>query len=586
MGPDVRHYEFGSYVLDVAERVLLRDGVPVRLQEKVLAVLLALLESHGRVVTKDALMSRVWPDVAVEENSLNKAVSAARKALGDGAVATRFIETVPKRGYRFVAPVRERGGDARPVGSVVREAPRSLAVLPFRLLGGGREGDYLGVGMADALITRLSNVRDLVVRPTSSVLRYGGGSGDTAAAGRELRVDSVLEGSIRRTRRRVRVTVQLVDVRDAAPVWAEKFDEDAADLFAVEDRVTERAARALATRMGAEERARTLSPHPRGSKEAYQLYLRGRYHAAKFTPAGLRKALSCFERAVSTDPGCALAHLGLAYYYFASCNEFSLPPQIALPRARQAAEAALRLDDTLGDAHLYLACVHHAFEWDWPRATRGLDRALAESPHSPVVLSYAGQAYVLMGQADRGLSLCRRAREVDPVSAEAITNLAIACLFAGRVDEAAEELAEAIDVDPHYWFAWLQLGRVHERQGRLDDAIAALRTAQRLCDSFPEVQAALSRAHALSGEGAKARAILRQLERRSRRSYVPAYHVATALVALGGTDEAFAWLEKAFEQRSTFLCWLATDPSLDPLRRHGRFAALMRRVGLWRVGPG
>jgi TolB-like protein/Tfp pilus assembly protein PilF len=436
------------------------------------------------------------------------------------------------------------------------------------------------MGLADALITRLSNVRQVLVRPTSAVLRYRSVDADPVAAGRELRVDSVLEGSIRRTAQRTRVTVQLVSARDGAPLWAEKFDEDLTDMFAVEDSISERAARALTRKLSREEHER-LVRHQTSSPEAHKLYLKGRYHAAKFTPVGLRKALDCFQQAVKLDSGYALAHLGLAYYYFAACNEFSLPPSQAMPRTKKAALRALELDDSLGEAHMFLAGVRFWYEWDWPAAQTGFERAVRLAPYSAVAHFYRGLALAWMDRIDDGLASCRRAAEIDPLSAEAITNVGICCYFGRRCDEALDQLRQAVEIDPDYWFAWLQIGRVHELAGRSTESIEALRRAWRLQTSYPEVLTDLARAYAVAGRKAKARSLLEDVMRRSRRSYVPAYHVARALAGLGDRDEALTWLEKAVAQRSSFATWLRTDPALDALRTHARFAALIRTVGLW-----
>jgi len=577
-------YEFGPFRLDAAERVLLRRGSPLRLPAKVLDTLLLLVENHGHILEKDDLMKRIWPDTFVEENNLNKTVSAVRKALGEGAGEPKYIDTIPKRGYRFSAPVRELRGNGAADGSGKEKeqgpsAVRSVAVLPFKLLSPDRSDEYLGAGMADTLITRLSNMRRFVVRPTSSVLKYQAAGSDPVVAGRELRVDSVLEGTIRRAAERIRVTVQLVNVADGAPVWAEKFDEDLTDMFAVEDSISERAVRAMVSKITHEEQA-LLTRHPTDNPAAHQLYLRGRYHAAKLTPEGLRKGYENFQRAIALDPGYALAHVGLAYYYFVACNEFSMPPAEAMPKTEAAALAALRLDDTLAEAHAFLASVRFLYDWNWPGAETEFERAAGLNPHNSVVHLLYGMALMWNGRFDHGIDEVERALEIDPLSPEIITCQGICHYFARRHDAAIGRFQQAIEIDPRYWFAHLQLGRVLEEVGRLPEAIEALETAWRIEDAYPEVQTELARAYALAGKKEKARKLMDEVTRRARRSYVPAFSIARGFSGLGRTEEAFAWLEKAFEARSSFMPWLRLDPALDPLRPDERFSDLVRRVGL------
>lgn len=579
-------YEFGPFRLDAAERVLFQAGAPVPLPPKVLDTLLVLVQHHGHIVEKEELMEQIWPDTMVEENNLNKTVSAVRKALGEGPDEPKYIETIPRRGYRFVAPVRELVDDQKSEGLrspfAIRHSPsaiRTIAVLPFKSLSPDRTDDYLGLGMTDALITRFSNIRQVIVRPTSAVLKYQASAPDPVAAGQALGVESVLEGAIRRSADRVRVTVQLVSVGSGAPLWAEKFDEDFTDIFTVEDSISERVARALMLKLTSEERDR-LVKHPTDNAAAYQLYLQGRYHASKFTPEGVQRGFECFQQAVALDPGYALAYEGLAYYYFVSANEFSLPSREAMPKTKAAALQALQLDDARAEAHMYLAAVQLWYEWDWPTAEKEFQRAIDLNPHNPLIREYYGQALVWMGQVEAGIAEGQRAVELDPLSPETNNVLGICLYFARRYDEALEQFQRALEIEPTYWFAYLQLGRAYEQTGRLVDAIEALETGWRIEDAFPELLAVLAHAYAVAGQPGRARSLIEEVIERSQRDHVSAYHIATAYAGLGETDRAFAWLEKAYDERSFFLTWLQTDPALDPLRSDPRLADLRRRVGL------
>jgi TolB-like protein len=337
--PSTLVYEFGPFRVDAAQHLLFRDGVPVPLTPKAFDTLLVLVENSGRLVEKDNLMKEVWPDSFVEEGSLTRNISVLRKLLGGDSADTRYIETLPKRGYRFTVSVSQLEGEELLVRrhAQVRivteedvdepeeisatkkklslpEAVRSLAVLPFKLLGGDLADEYLGLGIADALITKLSNIRRITVRPTSAVLNFTGLTQDAASSGRQLRVDAVLEGSIQRVNERIRVTVQLVGVEESAPLWGEKFDAAFTDIFEVEDRVSEQVVTALTSKLSGEE-SRFLVKRYTEDTEAYRSYLQGRYFWNKRTPEGLSKAVEFFREAIGRDPDYALAYAGLADCY-------------------------------------------------------------------------------------------------------------------------------------------------------------------------------------------------------------------------------------------------------------------------------
>jgi TolB-like protein len=341
-----RIYEFGPFRIDAHKRRLLRDGETVAVTPKAFETLLALVENSGKLLDKDDLMNLVWPDTVVEEANLTQNVSVLRRALGESSNERKYIVTVPGRGYRFIADVKElfdEEGDlilARRTRSRVviedvieTEIPsKSLCVLPFKSLSAEASDDYLGLGIADALITKLSNIRQIVVRPTSAVLRYADMSHDPVAVGRELKVESVLEGSIRRDSDRIRVTVQLVNVRDEAPLWADRFDEMFTDIFSVEDRISEQVARALVLKITGEEQ-KQLTKRQTENAEAYQNYLKGLYYTNKATSNGAMKGIEHYNRAIELDPNYALAYAGLAESY-TWLSHLCLPPGEAMPRAR------------------------------------------------------------------------------------------------------------------------------------------------------------------------------------------------------------------------------------------------------------
>lgn len=395
------HYEFEQFCLDPCKRVLWRDGEQVPLQAKALDTLLVLIENRDRVVAKDELIRQVWPDTFVEEINLTVNISTLRKALGESPNDHRYIVTAPRRGYRFVAEVKEIQNDETPsraatqppvsrwfprvnlnrriLGALLRIASitltsfllspkrqtaiQTIAVLPFTELGTHNE-DHLGVGLADALITQLGAVRQIVVRPTSAVLKYQRTTGDPLAAGRELGVEAVLEGRVQRVGDRIRVTVQLLRVKDGVSLWAGSFDEDFTTILAVQDSISSRVAEALATPLTSDEKE-SLAKHHTTNHHAYHAHMKGRHFLTLWTEHGFRMAIESFEQAVAADPNYALAYAGLAeawtllgYYNF-------IAPAESFVNARRAAVKAMELDRELADAQLALATVKVFFEWDF-----------------------------------------------------------------------------------------------------------------------------------------------------------------------------------------------------------------------------
>jgi TolB-like protein/Flp pilus assembly protein TadD len=584
-------YEFGSFCLEVAERRLLRDGEPVALAPKVFDTLLALIEQSGHLVEKEELISRLWPDTFVEEATLARNISDLRKALGETA-GQRYIETVPKRGYRFIAKVRQlpatdilvhRRTRSRLVVSEEVESPRpvtSLAVLPFKLLSTDEGEEYLGLGMADALITRLSNICRLIVRPTSSIFRYEGSKQDLVAAGRELKVESVLDGSIQRSKDRIRVTVQLVNVERAASLWADKFDDRFSDIFAVEDSISERVVNALTVKLTEYEKKRLTTRHTL-STEAYQFYLKGRYYWNKRTEEALKKGIDCFERAIEVDPNYAPAFGGLAdcYTKLGDVGITALPPQEAFAKARVAVLRALEIDDSLGEAHASLAHLHmHRYEW--LEAEEEFKRAVELNPSYPTAHHWYAYCLALTGRPDQALAEISLAAELDLLSLIITTDLGEILYFARRYDEAIGQIEKVLEMDPHYFAAHVSRARVLEQKGMYTEAIEEFQKALAISGGSSDTLASLAHTYALSGKRAEALKVVKELGELSSRKYVSPYHVAIIHAALGDRDNAFALLNQAYEEQAEWMIYLGVDPRLDPLRGDPGFSELLRRAGL------
>jgi DNA-binding winged helix-turn-helix (wHTH) protein/Tfp pilus assembly protein PilF len=577
-------FEFGPFRLDTEARALWREGRQVPLTPKAYDTLLELVRGGGRVVGRDELMRRVWPDSYVEEGNLKVTVFMLRKALEENPSEPRYIQTVARRGYRFASEVVETEdcgktdatgpAEARRVG----KAPDSIAVLPFKLFAAESADDYLGLGLADAIIVRLSNLRQLVVRPTSAVRRYAGPEQDPVAAGRELRVAAVLDGNIHRAGDRVRVTAQLINVETEAALWAGKFDADFTDIFAVEDSISEQAARSLAPELTGEDRRRLARRHTE-NVAAYKLYLKGRYHWAKRTSEGMRKAGEYFRAAVDLDPNYAPAYTGLADFYAQLGWLRLLRPADALPKARAAAQKALELDETLAEAHTSLAWARMIYDWEWAEADEGFRRAVELNPNYAVAPLWRSVYFIATGRFEEAVAASAQALELDPLSPIANAVAGWPFYFMRRYDRSIEHYRRALEIEPDNFPALFLLGHAYRQSGELSASVEKLQSARTLLDG-PLPLAGLGHAYAAAGDARGARKILRELERLSKERYVCPYDVAGIHAGLGERDEAFKYLERACEERSSWLIFLAVEPGLDALRADPRFADLLRRIGL------
>lgn len=588
-----RHlYSFGPFQLDTGDQVLLRDGQPLPLKPKIFDLLVVLVENSGRVVCKDELMKQVWADSFVEESNLAVSIFEIRKALGGSRSGPKYIETVPRRGYRFVACVTEayqqRASQERDSLAV---APSSravashdyadvgkgtIAVLPFKLIGATGD-EYLGLGMADALITRLSNLRQVTVRPTSSVRKYNGAQ-DPLSAGKELSVEWLLDGSVQKSGRRIRLTVQLVNVNDGGLVWAEKFDEKFTNIFAVEDSISEQVAKALAPRLTGEEK-RLLAKRFTENVEAYDAYLKGRCFFDKRTAEGLGKGIEYFNQAIALDTDYALAYTGLADSYNLLHSYNALPLRESDLMAERALLKALELDPQLAEAHASLGHLRTR-QWDWSRAEEEFERAIKLNPNYAIAHAWFGIHLVLRGRSEQALAEAEKAQGLDPLSLT-INFCGASLLYLARLYERAiEQFRRTLELDPDFAVAHFCLGHTHEAQGKYEEAAFEYQWAQSSLGNVPEVTACLGRIHALLGRRDKAQDAIDELRRPSKRRCVPACFIALIYTALGDQDEAFRWLERAYVEHDDTLALLKVDPRFDRLRADPRFITLLQRVGL------
>lgn len=587
-------YEFGPFLLDASLPLLFRDGEPVPLPPKALETLVALVEQRGHVVKREQLIEIVWPDTVVEENNLSVNVSQLRKALGDREDGEKYIETVPRRGYRFTALVRdvpiERGelvytrhtrslplvdetseteleANRRPASAI------SIAVMPFNHIGSQSGEDYLGVGLCDTLITRLSNVRRFVMRPTSSVVRYRDGQTETLAAGRELKVDYVVDGRIRRVGETLRVTIQLLRVSEGAICWAAQFDEKLTDVLQLEDSISQQIAGALVPQLTAEERER-LAKRATDNPDAFEAYLRGRYHLNSLTEDGLAKALGDYQRAVQLDPSYALAHTGIADYYYYLAVYGVLPSNQCLAASEAAARKAVELDPTLSEAHAALGFALSG-RFNWAEGERHFRRALELSPNSALAHLRYGSQLSQEGSFEESIQHAIRSIELDPVTPIYQFSLGWGLYFARRFDESLEQYQDMIVAHPINPMGYFGLAWVARHVGRHDEALGAMKRAEELSHGSLMMTTGRGQAYAAAGMRNEAEEILAKLEMLPAERYVGPYHVALIHHLLGDREKTLLALEDAFEQRDLWLVWMGVEPAFDNLRWDKRFQRLL-----------
>lgn len=493
----------------------------------------------------------------------------------------RYLE-----GFPVAAPSQFPSPPSFEVDTADPAFTRSIAVLPFNVLRAEEKTDeFLGMGMADAIITKLSNIRRILVRPTSAIIKYFDGDHNVIAAGQELNVGYILDGRIQRVGERVRVTVQLMRVSDAMPVWATKLDEHFTDMFTVEDSISEQVAQALVPRLTGEERELLLRRETQNAN-AYQSYLKGRYFWNRFTDEDFRKALKQFCEAIRLDPHYALPYVGIAdYYNWAAIYSIGAPGDY-FPQAKQAATQALELDESLAEAHAALAFTTLLYDWDWDRAEKGFKRALElNSNYGPAHQWYANLLTAL-GRFDEAIDEIKRAQEINPLSLMDVAIGGWIYYQSRQYENGAAELERALEMDRNFANFYTILGLNYERLGRSDEAIEMLQKGQKAMGGSLLPLGSLGFALAKAGKREEAQEVAERLKRLSEEGYVSPYYLALVYTGLGDREAAFTWLERAFEFRDDWLIWLATEPKLDELRGDPRFENLRERIGLPCLHPG
>ncbi|MDQ3649628.1 MAG: winged helix-turn-helix domain-containing protein [Acidobacteriota bacterium] len=464
-------------------------------------------------------------------------------------------------------------GNTKPADAPIK----SVAVLPFKPLVAENRDEALEIGMADTLISRLGNNREIVVRPLSSVRKFGKLEQDALTAGRALNVESVLDGSVQRWGDKIRVNVRLVKVADGTSLWTGTFDEEFTDIFVVQDAISNRVAAALALQLGSDEKVR-LTKRYTVNVEAYGLYLKGRFHAARLTPLEIQTGISYFQQAIEIDPSYAVAYVGLAEAYRALATAGEMPTTELFPKAKAAAQKAIEIDDRLADAHAILGFIVFWYDWNWKESENQYQRALELNPNSADAHTFYAHLLSNTGHHAEALTEIKRARELDPLNLRTNALEGQFLLHAGRAREALARLQKTFELDPNFWLAHLFASSAYIEKGMFPEAIAEARKARELSGVSTHPIAFESYALAKSGKQAEARGLLAELLKLSTERYVSPYNIASAYNGLDERDETLAWLERGFEQREPKMVFLKVEPKWNNLRSEPRFVALMKRM--------
>ncbi|HEV7642484.1 MAG TPA: winged helix-turn-helix domain-containing protein [Pyrinomonadaceae bacterium] len=526
---------FDNVTVDEKNFRLQKAGRVRSLTPRAFDVLLYLIKQDGRLVEKQEIFEQIWKESFVTDNALTRVIKEIRQAIGDDAANPIYIETVPKRGYRFAAALENKAQ----LSKVITAAPPTptIAIMPFKIFGAGEDGgggdEFLGIGMADALITRLSNSRKVAVRPTSSILHYA--------------------------------------QTEKPP------GEDFTDIFSVEDSIAERVAEALSLHLSADEIS-LLKKHYTENPDAHEAYLKGRFYANKFTLENFHKAIGSFERALEFDPDYALAYAGIAEANWIAADLY-LNPKEALQTVKEKAATAIELDPNLAEGHTFFGAALQSIDWNWSEAEKHYRRAIELNPNFAPAHQWYGWLLSVLGRHDEAIVESEIAKRLDPFSIGVNWFLIVSYGFARQFENAAEKAQTLIDIQPYFWGGHWSLGYCCTEMGKYREALRHYKKAAEM-DSSPMISSAMATAYALSGEKDKARELLDELKEAEKTGYVPPYYMAMIHAALDEADEAFICLDKAFEMRDSSLSALKVDSRLDGLRKDKRFKALVKKLGL------
>ena len=611
--PAVRRYRFGDFELDLKSGELRQQGRKVKLQEQPFAILRMLLEHPGEVISKEELQNTVWPaNTFVDfDHGLHAAIARVRDALADSAENPRFVETLQRRGYRFIAPVEEILAQPAPSAEPVamsqwpkavgigiagialvaivvvvlsqrlrraeREPIRSVAVLPLLNLSGDPGKEYLADGVTDELITDLAQTLNMRVISRTSAMHYKGSTLPATQIGRELNVDALVEGSVVLDNRHVRITAQLIDARTDRHLWAHTYAQTLDDILTAQAELSHAIASEISAKLSPDHQMRAHLE--RANPQAHQSYLKARYLLDRGDESSLHKAIDMFHQALENDPQDPQSYAGLSEC-FISLDDFYAPPNEVMPEARSAAVRALSLDDNLGEAHTVLGAERLLYEWDWPGAETELRRGIELAPNNSDGHSWYALYFANMGRHDEALREIERAQEIDPLSAIVQMNAGWVHYLARRNDRALSQWLETLQLEPDFALSHSSIWVAYLDDSHFGEYLAHSAHQHQLDDADTLRLAVLSGNYARQGDRRQAEAYLARLKTAKNRYYVCDYELATAYAMLGNTDAAMEWLNQGYRARSSCMPNLKTDPRLDPLRADERFKGLLRTLRL------
>lgn len=566
-------YAFGDFLLNVEERILLCNGELIPLTPKMLETLLVLVQNRGHIMAKDEIMKKVWPDVIVEEANLAVNISRLRRVLDKFESKDSYIETIPRRGYCFVAEVTEVKSEIGPHGPI-----DSIAILPFYNADDDPEAEYFSDGMTESLINRLSLLPQLRVMAHSTILRFKAQSLDPQEVGQTLGVRAVVTGRVSHRGGAIFVDAELVDVMDGSLLWGDRYSTESTEIYSVQEDIASEISENLRLKLSSDQKKRITKRFTQDT-EAYELYLKGRYYWNKRTNADLKRGLEYFRQAIAKDPNYSLAYVGVADCLTLLGLFGAEPPRVIMPEAKALAMEAIHLDQTLGEAYASLAQIRLLYDWDWRGAERDYHRALRLSPKYPTALQWHGEYLGLIGRPQDGIEELRKARELDPLSLIINTNLGLAYYWARQYDRAIEQLERTLELEPNFFRAHLHVGMAYEGKSMYENAVIELEKARRLNEN-PWTLAGLAHAYASWGKRDEAMTLLERLLKLAESQYVSSAIIAVAYAGFKEDgNETFDWLAKAYQERAGLLVWLKVWPIFDHVRSNKRFIELVDRIG-------
>ena len=538
-------------------------------------LLILLVERRRQLVSRADIAKRLWdPGVFVDiEMGINTAIRKLRQALRDSRESPAFVETVSGKGYRFIAPVKAVAPGRH------QEAIESVAVLPFASDTADPDAEYLSEGITETLINNLSQIRNLRVVARSTVFRYKGKDIDPQRAGNDLHVRAVVSGRLLQRGNTLIVRAELMDVATGAQLWGGQYNRKAEDVFALQADLSREISEKLRLQLTADEKQR-LTKHYTEDAEAYRLYLKGRYHWNKRNPEGFHKAVEYFRQAIDQDPAYSLAYAGLAdtYAYLSFFNVVA--PREAMPEAKRAAVKGLEIDKDLAEAHVSLGYISFTYDGDWPTARKHFEQALALNPAYSRAHTFYPFYLSSLGRSEKAVEVAKRAFDLEPASPAVSHSLAVQLYLARKFDRAIEQAHNTLEMDENFAISYAVLGQVYVSKGMYREGLSALEKYSALTKGSAASLALLGYAHARSGEPEKSLQMIDKLKAASKQCFVPALFVALVYAGLEDKDQAFTWLEQAYEERFNRLAYLKVEALWDPLRSDPRFADLLRRVGI------